>query len=55
MVKVKDTLAPKQIARAEKHEELRNRPCKHCGKPIGTIDPRQVKCGLNCPGEASGL
>lgn len=48
MVKVKDTLTRKKIARAERHAALKARPCKHCGKPIGTIDKRQVVCSKEC-------
>ena len=28
--------------------DLRNRPCKTCGKPIGTNDKRQVVCSRDC-------
>ena len=50
MVKVKDTRSQAAITRELRHKELLNRPCKQCGKPINSLDKRQVKCGLNCPG-----
>jgi len=39
-----------RIKRALEHERLLNRPCKKCGNPINSLDKRQVKCGLRCPG-----
>lgn len=48
MVTVKDISTPKQIARQKLHAELKNRPCKTCGKPIGKIDKRQVVCSTQC-------
>jgi len=31
-----------------RNAELKKRPCKYCGKPIGTIDSRQVVCSREC-------
>ena len=50
MVKDDSTQTPAAIAREIRHKSLRNRPCKACGRPINSLDKRQVKCGLRCPG-----
>lgn len=47
---IKQALIDKQTAREKARQALLDRPCKHCGKPINTLDKRQVKCGLHCSG-----
>ena len=54
MVTQQNTLTPKQIAMAQRHATLRARPCRDCGRPVNTLDKRQVKCGLRCPAFEAG-
>lgn len=46
---IKQAIVEKRNEKERARQALLNRPCRHCGKPINTLDRRQVKCGLRCP------